>query len=120
VVPLNDSSAVYSAGVSEVDELGLKLIELKGSRLPRVADCPLAMACELHEIHPMGEVPQALIFGRINSIYVDDAVCGVDAKGRFKVHADKLDPLARLGIGEYSSFGEVMPLAGPNIDKKGK
>jgi flavin reductase (DIM6/NTAB) family NADH-FMN oxidoreductase RutF len=117
IEPLNDSSAGYGAGVSEVDELGLELAELKNSRLPRVADSRLAMACELHEIIPMGEVPQALIFGRINSIYVDDAVGDADAKGRFKISASKLDPLSRLGVGEYSGFGEVMPLASPKLDK---
>lgn len=114
---LNQSSAVYDAGVSEVDELGLELAELKGSRLPRIADSRLAMACELHEIIPMGEVPQALIFGRINSIYVDDAVGDSDAKGRFKINAKKLDPLSRLGVGEYSGFGEVMQLSSPKLDK---
>jgi flavin reductase (DIM6/NTAB) family NADH-FMN oxidoreductase RutF len=114
---LNDSSAVYEAGVSEVDELGLELTGLKGSRLPRVADSRLAMACELHEIIPMGEVPQALIFGRINSIYVDDAVGDTDAKGRFKINAEKLDPLGRLGVGEYSAFGEVMYLSSPKLGK---
>jgi flavin reductase (DIM6/NTAB) family NADH-FMN oxidoreductase RutF len=116
---LNNSSAVYPAEISEVDELGLELTELKGSSLPRLADCRLAMACELHQIHQMGEVPQALIFGCINSIYVDDAVGDLDAKGRFKINADKLDPLGRLGAGEYSSFGEVIPLASPKLDKKG-
>lgn len=119
IAPLNQSSAVYPTGVSEVDELGLELAELKGSRLPRLAECRLAMACQLHEIHQMGEVPQALIFGRINSIYVDDAVGELDAKGRFKINADKLDPLSRLGVGEYSGFGEVMPLGSPNLEKRG-
>jgi flavin reductase (DIM6/NTAB) family NADH-FMN oxidoreductase RutF len=114
--PLNESSAVYPAGVSEVDELGLKLTKLKDSRLPRVADCRLAMACELHEIIQMGEVPQALIFGRINSIYVDDAVGETDANGRYKINAHKLDPLGRLGAGEYTGFGEVMPLVSPKRD----
>jgi flavin reductase (DIM6/NTAB) family NADH-FMN oxidoreductase RutF len=114
--PLNQSSAVYQAGVSEVDELGLELADLKGSHLPRIAECHLAMACELYEIIPMGEVPQALIFGRINSIYVDDSVVEVDAKGRNKINAKKLDPLGRLGIGEYSAFGEVMHLSSPKLD----
>jgi flavin reductase (DIM6/NTAB) family NADH-FMN oxidoreductase RutF len=119
IEPLNNSAAVYGAGVSEVDELGLELAELKGSRLPRLAECRLAMACELHEIVEMGEVPQALIFGRINSIYVDDAVGETDAKGRFKINASKLDPLGRLGVGEYSGFGEVIPLGSPTLEKKG-
>lgn len=114
--PLNQSSAVYAAGVSEVDELGLELAELKGSSLPRIADSRLAMACELHEIIPMGEVPQALIFGRINSIYVDDSVVEMDAKGRNKINAEKLDPLGRLGVGEYSGFGEVLHLSSPKLD----
>jgi flavin reductase (DIM6/NTAB) family NADH-FMN oxidoreductase RutF len=117
MVSLNQSSAVYDAGVSEVNALGLELAELSGSRLPRLAESRLAMACELHEIVQMGEVPQSLIFGRINSIYVDDAVGDTDAKGRFKINADKLDPLSRLGVGEYSGFGKVMQLSSPKLEK---
>jgi len=113
LLPLNDGSATHPAGFSEVDALGLQLAPLEGSRLPRLADCRLAMACELYRIEEIGEVPQALIFGRVNSIYVDDAVAEADEKGRCRIHADRLDPLARLGAGEYQGFGEVMPLGRP-------
>ncbi len=110
---VNDSSATHPAGFSEVDALGLELVDLEGSRLPRLAECRLAMACELYQIQELGEVPQALIFGRVNSIYVDDAIAGQDAKGRYKIHADRLDPLARLGAGEYQGSGQVIPLGRP-------
>ncbi len=110
---VNDSSSSHPAGFSEVEHLGLDLVELAGSRLPRIAQCRLAMACELFEIQEIGDVPQALIFGKVKSIYVDDAVGGKDEKGRYKIHADRLDPLARLGAGEYQGFGEVLPLGRP-------
>jgi len=113
MVPVNDSSASHPAGFSEVDALGLELTGLEGSRLPRLAECRLAMACELYQIQEIGDVPQALIFGLVNSIYVDDAIAAKDEKGRYKIHADRLDPLARLGAGEYQAFGQVMPLGRP-------
>jgi flavin reductase (DIM6/NTAB) family NADH-FMN oxidoreductase RutF len=113
LMPVNDSSATHPAGFSEVDALGLQLTPMEGSRLPRLADCRLAMACELYRIQEIGEVPQALIFGRVNSIYVDDAVGERDEKGRYRIHAGRLDPLARLGAGEYHGFGEIIPLGRP-------
>ena len=113
MVQVNDSSASHPAGFSEVEYLGLDLAELEGSRPPRLALCRLAMASDLYEIQEIGEVPQALIFGKVKSIYVDDASGEKDAKGRYKIHADRLDPLARLGTGEYQGFGEVIPLGRP-------
>ncbi|MCP4407431.1 MAG: hypothetical protein GY807_06675 [Gammaproteobacteria bacterium] len=51
--------------------------------------------------------PQSLILGRVKGMYVDDLVSERDAKGRLKVHAERVDPIARLGAGEYLSFGEI-------------
>lgn len=110
---VNDSSETLPAGVSEVDQLGLELCEFDGFRLPRLADSRLAMACELYEIQEIGAAPQTLIFGRVKQIYVDDTVVEADAKGRVKIHADRLDPLARLGAGEYQGSGEVIRLSRP-------
>jgi flavin reductase (DIM6/NTAB) family NADH-FMN oxidoreductase RutF len=110
---LNASSATLPAGESEIAHLGLELAEFPGSRLPRLADCRLAMACELYQVLELGPVPQALIFGRLIHLYLADDVAGYDPKGRLKIHAERLNPLARLGAREYFAGGEVITLARP-------
>ena len=110
---LNESSATLPTGESELDQLNLKTTAFEGSPLPRLEQCRLAYACECYEIHEIGGLPQAVIYGKVNSIYVDDEITTVSEKGRIKVHADKLKPIARLGAGEYLRFGEVISLQRP-------
>ncbi len=110
---LNESSATLPAETSEVDLLGLSTVPFEGSRLPRVAGCRVAFACQCHDIHEIGAVPQSLILGRVNRVYVDDAVLDKDAKGRTKIRADLVDPLARLGADEYAALGEIRRLRRP-------
>lgn len=110
---LNASSATLAAGESEIAHLGLELAEFPGSPLPRLADCRLAMACELYQVMELGPLPQALIFGRLTLLYVEDGVAEQDQKGRLKIHADRLDPLGRLGAREYFSGGEIITVPRP-------
>lgn len=110
---LNASSATLPAGESEIAQLGLELVEFPGSRLPRLADSRLAMACELYEVMELGPVPQALIFGRLTHLYIEDGVAEQDPKGRLKIHADRLNPLGRLGAREYFAGGKVITLSRP-------
>ncbi len=105
--PMNQSSATLPAEVSELDELGLDTVALQGSRLPRLVDCRIAFACECYEIKEIGGVPQSLILGLVHGVHVDDAVVSKDAKGRLKILADRVDPLARLGASEFMTFGGI-------------
>ncbi|MCP4042918.1 MAG: flavin reductase family protein [Gammaproteobacteria bacterium] len=105
---VNTSAAPLPAGESELDKQGLHTTPFEGSLLPRLTDCRVAYACERYEIHEIGNKRQALILGLVKSIYIDDLVVTADAKGRIKVDAEKIDPLGRLGAGEYVTFGEVL------------
>jgi flavin reductase (DIM6/NTAB) family NADH-FMN oxidoreductase RutF len=111
---MNESSASLPAEVSEVQQLGLTLTSFPGSRLPRLADCRVAYACKCYQIQDIGPTPQALILGEVRRMYIDDTVCSRDAKGRLKVHADRLNPVGRLGGGEYVTFGEIRHLPRPD------
>lgn len=113
LAPLNESSATLPAGVSELERLGLELTEFPGSPVPRLTECRLALACERFEIREIGHAPQSLIFGRVNRLFVDDSIGENKASGRLKIHADRLDPLGRLGASEYLEFGKVISLARP-------
>ena len=110
---LNASSETLPSEVSEVEMLGLKTIPFGAFRLPRVADCPIAFACRLYEIREIGNAPQALIFGEILSVYMDDGICEEGEKGRVRVAASRLDPLVRLGADDYAGLGEIISLARP-------
>ncbi|MCW8902663.1 flavin reductase family protein [Sedimenticola sp.] len=113
IQPLNASSATLPSGESEITHLGLELAEFPGSRLPRLAECRLAMACELYEVMELGPVPQALVFGRLTHLYIEDGVAEQDSKGRLKIHADRLNPLGRLGAREYFAGGKIITLPRP-------
>ncbi|MDH3387728.1 MAG: flavin reductase family protein, partial [Gammaproteobacteria bacterium] len=106
---LNQSSATLPPGESEVDASKLELIRVKGFRMPRLSDCKIAFFCERHDIQMIGsKKQQSLLFAEIKEIYVADDCAEINAKGQLKIHADRVQPLSRLGAGEYSTFGEVM------------
>ncbi|ROR34422.1 flavin reductase family protein [Inmirania thermothiophila] len=104
---LNESSATLPYGESELERLGLALEPFEGFDLPRLAACRIAMACERFAIHEIGAAPQALILGRVRRIWYDDAVAEHDPRGRLVVHAERVDPIARLGASEYVTFGAI-------------
>ena len=108
---MTKSSATMPHGESEVDMLGLELAPMPGSRLPRVAACRLAYACEFTEMHMIKQ--QAIMFAELKHLYIDDSVARQDAKGRLQIRADIVDPLGRLGGGEYISAGEVIYVERP-------
>lgn len=111
--PLNASAAGLPPGQSEIEQLDLPTTAFDGFSLPRLAQCRVAYACERYQIHEIGNQQQGLVFGRIRSIYIDDAVAREDGNGRIKVDNSLLDPLARLGANEYLCSGEVVKLKRP-------
>ena len=110
---LNQSSATLAADVSELDQLGIETTRFEGSRLPRIKACRIAYACECYQIHELGSTPQSIIYGKVNRIYIDEDITSTSDTGRLKVHADKLEPIARLGADEYMSFGDVIRMTRP-------
>ncbi|KAA1173931.1 flavin reductase family protein [Marinobacter salinexigens] len=110
---VTETSRTLPLGESELTNIGLEVVEFEGSRLPRLKDCRVAMACELEEIKEIGAAPQSLIFGRVKGIYLDDSVTGEDEKGRLKIHGDKIDPIGRLGGSEYVTFGDIVKIPRP-------
>jgi flavin reductase (DIM6/NTAB) family NADH-FMN oxidoreductase RutF len=110
---INASSATVAADISELEQLGIETTAFEGSRLPRIKACRIAYACTCYEIHELGNTPQSIIYGKIGQIYIDDAITSITDRGRLKVHAEKLDPVARLGADEYMGFGNVIHLKRP-------
>ena len=112
VALVTESSRSLPAGVSELDNVNLETVPFGDFRLPRLKDCRVAMACERHSVEDITGT-QAMILGEVKSIYIDDAVITEDEKGRAKIHADKIDPITRLGGDEYGLFGGIVSVPRP-------
>ena len=110
---LNQSSATLAADISELDQLDLETVEFAGSRLPRIKPCRIAYACECYQIHELGNTPQSIIYGKVNQIYIDDAVTRTSERGHLIVDPEKLAPIARLGANQYMETGEIIHLHRP-------
>ncbi|MDV2079367.1 flavin reductase family protein [Marinobacter xestospongiae] len=110
---MTETSRGLPHGESELDRIGLELVDFDGFAVPRLADCRIAMACELYDIQEIGAAPQTLVFGRIRQLYVDDAAAKLAEDGRFTVDAATVDPIGRLGGSEYVTFGEVLTIPRP-------
>ena len=109
LVPLNQSSATLPPGESEVEAGNLELTRVNGLRMPMLSDCKIAFFCERYDIQMIGRrKQQSLLFAEIKEIYINDSCAEISAQGRLKVHAEKVQPLSRLGASEYASFGEVL------------
>jgi len=109
---LNESARSLPFGESEVTRLGLALTSFEGVDLPRLAVCKVALACEMSSVQKIG-VAQHLVLAQVSHIYASDDVCTSDAKGRQKICADKINPLARLGADEFASLGDIISLRRP-------
>lgn len=118
---VTQTAATLPHGQSELEitdesndsNLHLKTVPFDGFPLPRLDQCDIAYGCELYEIKEIKDSALTLIFVEVKQIYLSENVADVDAKNRIKVHADKVNPLARLGGGEYSAitapFSKVRP-----------
>jgi len=108
---MTKSSATMPPNESEVEMLNLPLEKMPGSSLPRLADCRIAYACEYDSMHMIKD--QAIVFATLKHLYAADSVVGKDAKGRMCINAVDVDPLGRLGGGEYFGAGELISVERP-------
>jgi len=113
LAPMNASSATLPPGVSEVEELGLKLVDFEGFRLPRLQSSRVALGCSLYEIKEIGSGPYAMILGQIERVYLDDAAVLDDDGEKIAIDPEYLDPVARLGGIQYAKQGKVVSLPRP-------
>lgn len=108
---MTKTAATLDRGVSELSEAGIATAPMPGTNLPRLADCRVAYAARLVDTKMINQ--QWIGFLELTDLYLADDIVGKDAKGRMKVLADKLDPLGRLGGGEYFSAGEIITAVRP-------
>lgn len=111
---VTQTAATLEHGESELTNTGLTTTEFGDFPLPRLAECDIAYGCELYEIKQLGDGAQTLIFVEVKQLYLDDSVAQQDDNQRIKITADKVQPLARLGGGEYASITEPFSIQRPD------
>ncbi len=105
---VNASAATLAHGESEVDLAKLDLTSIEGFELPRIVDCDIAIACSLYRLDEIGNTPQAVIYGEIQSVTIDDDIVVPQDNGRLHLDAKKMDPLSRLGGSFYGGLGDIL------------
>ncbi len=110
---LNQTAATLPYGESEVRANDIHLSAVAGFPIPRVADSRIVLMCQRHHIQTIGHRDQKLVFGEVRSVYVSDDCVRVNDQGRIKILADRVEPLSRLGAGEYATFGEILQAKRP-------
>lgn len=75
--------------------------------VPMPSGVRAALGCTVEVIIPIGDGPQHVVIARLHRVWVDDGIVTEDAKGRTRIDAMLLDPLARLGAGDYAALGPV-------------
>lgn len=109
---VTQTAATLEHGESEVTASEIELTDFDGFELPRIAACPIAFACKLYEVKEIGETPQSLIFAEIEKVYISPDVIDQQSE-RLTIDAMKVNPLSRLGGGEYASLNDVFSVARP-------
>jgi flavin reductase (DIM6/NTAB) family NADH-FMN oxidoreductase RutF len=75
--------------------------------VPMPSGVRAALGCTVDQVVPIADGPQRIVLARVHRIWVDDAVVEEDSRGRPRVDAAGLDPLLRLGGGQYASLGAI-------------
>jgi len=108
--PVSDTARELVFGESEVLASGLELVEFEGTGMKRLQGVSVALACRLYQHIEVGNKPQNLLLVEVEQIWIDDAVCHHDDKGRLRFAADQIRPLARLGGSEYANLDRAFKI----------
>lgn len=112
---VTQTAASLEHGQSELLQLNsseLTTTPFENFALPRLTQCDIAYGCELFEVKEIGNTPQSLIFVEIKQLYLNPSVTSVKDE-RIKIHAENVNPLARLGASEYSGITHPFKKARP-------
>lgn len=97
---VNATGTNFPPHLSEFDAAGLTREPSLTVAAPRVKESPAVLECCLHSVLPIGD--STLVFGEVTHAAVNDTV--LDGS---HPRIDLLEPLARLGLDEWGTLGEI-------------
>ncbi|MGD8189748.1 flavin reductase family protein [Brevibacillus ginsengisoli] len=114
VEAVNQSSADYPAGVSEMEEIGLTPVSSHMVKPPRLKESRVHFECRLHQIVTLGDPAASdLIIGEVVHVHVDDALYS-----QGKIDIVQFAPISRLAGHTYGTIGETFDIPRPIYQPK--
>ncbi|MBW6398813.1 flavin reductase family protein [Roseomonas sp. HJA6] len=96
---MNVTAIDFPAGVNEIEQAGLTTAPSAVVKVPRIAESPVALECEIFQFVPAGH--HTIVMGRVVAEYVRDD-CVMDAS-KFYLDTPKLELVGRMhGRGWYA------------------
>jgi flavin reductase (DIM6/NTAB) family NADH-FMN oxidoreductase RutF len=92
------------AGDSEFSHAGVAPQEWEWP-VPRPSGARVALGCRVERIIDIVPEEQVMVISRVELLWVDDAAVSADHRGRTRFDVVALDPLGRLGAGQYAPIG---------------
>ncbi len=112
---VNETSATYPRGTSEITGAGLTAAPSRLVKPPRVAESPCALECRwLHTVSLQDldgrPLDSHVVFGQVVGVHIDERFL---KNGRLDTAAMK--PLARCGYNDYAVADEVFEMIRPKV-----
>ncbi|HUR60966.1 MAG TPA: flavin reductase family protein [Candidatus Thermoplasmatota archaeon] len=108
------SSADYPADVSEVQELGLRVVPSRRVAPPRLADSPVHLECRLHSITLLGRRDeQSLVLGEVVHMAAEDGALDKDGN----LDPAKVTLVGRMGGSRYVDTSRPFSIPWPDKPK---
>lgn len=109
---MNTCSGEYPYGVDEFAISGLRAAASDLVRPPRVTESRVNMECRLVQMIDISTRPHggSLIIGEVVRFHIDDAI--ID---NFRIDADKLRPIGRMGGNEYTRSRDRFEMIRPKV-----
>lgn len=112
--PMNQCSAEYPYGVSEMEKVGLTPCPSLKVKPPRVFESPVHFECRLYDMMQVGKGGPGsahIIVGEVVAIHVAHELMDE----RHHLDLEKLQPLARLAGAGYGTLGRRFELERPTL-----
>lgn len=113
---MNQSSATYPRGVSEIAATGLKAVDAEKVNAPRLVDAPSALECVVTQIErPVDRDGQPsaywMVFGEVVGVHIHRGY--VNEEGRFD--STKAALMARCGYLDYAVADHIVAKKRPKL-----
>jgi flavin reductase (DIM6/NTAB) family NADH-FMN oxidoreductase RutF len=108
---MNITAVDFPPGVSEITEAGLSTAPSTKVDVPRIAQSPVSLECEIFQFVPAGR--HIIVLGKVVGMYVQDD-CVMDP-AKYYIDTPKLDLVGRMhGRGWYARTTDRIEI--PRID----
>jgi len=102
---MDNTSAFYPSGVSEVEDQNLALVPSVRVGVPRIADAPASLECREHTTQFIGNT--RIIIGEVLHLWIEDELVDLN---NYHINMRALQAVGRIGGGKYIRTRDIFDL----------